>query len=434
MRLVLGVLVGALLLVAGAAVAGAVSVPPAISLPTTVKTPTVKTPTVKTPTVKTPTVKTPTVKTPTVKTPTVKTPTVKTPTVKTPTVKTPTVKTPTVKTPTVKTPTVKTPTVKTPTVPAHSSAPPSKTKTPSPVATVTHAAQSATSRVTQSSARTSSPSRAATPGRTSRSSSSSGSSVVVASSRGSSSSAAAPAGSPSGPQVSQFQSSRGWIGTTGPKKRRTTTLAFVLPHAGRVILTFKQVSPACIGIGHLTVRGHAGLNRYRFAGRVHGRKLVPGTYRVAIRAAKGRVVRRVTLVVVSGSAPSIVELRSLRAANTCTNTTEQAPVVSSFGASDSSVTKSAAGAPGSGLGVAPPIGRNVHRGVLGSSIQEATHAIRPALVALLAMSILLLGTASLPRTAVPGPRVHDALVRHRIELAALGAAALVAVAIAFLVG
>ena len=54
-------------------------------------------------------------------------------------------------------------------------------------------------------------------------------------------------------------------------------------------------------------------------------------------------------------------------------------------------------------------------------------------VALLAASILLLGLASLPREAVPGARMHDTLARHRLGLAALGTAALVAVALAFLV-
>jgi hypothetical protein len=41
----------------------------------------------------------------------------------------------------------------------------------------------------------------------------------------------------------------------------------------------------------------------------------------------------------------------------------------------------------------------------------------------------LLGAASLPRKAVPGPRVHEALAHHRLELAALGAGVLVAVAL-----
>ena len=44
----------------------------------------------------------------------------------------------------------------------------------------------------------------------------------------------------------------------------------------------------------------------------------------------------------------------------------------------------------------------------------------------------LLGLASLPRVAVPEPRFNDLLARHRGEIAALGTASLVAVALAFL--
>jgi hypothetical protein len=47
---------------------------------------------------------------------------------------------------------------------------------------------------------------------------------------------------------------------------------------------------------------------------------------------------------------------------------------------------------------------------------------------------MLLGVASLPSEAVPEARMHDLLARHRVELAGLGAAALVAVAVAFLLG
>jgi len=75
---------------------------------------------------------------------------------------------------------------------------------------------------------------------------------------------------------------------------------------------------------------------------------------------------------------------------------------------------------------------DVHTGVLATSIEKTARAIEPLLVALLAASILLLGLASLPREAMPGPRMHDALARHRLELAALGATALVVVALAFL--
>jgi hypothetical protein len=81
-----------------------------------------------------------------------------------------------------------------------------------------------------------------------------------------------------------------------------------------------------------------------------------------------------------------------------------------------------------------PHGPNLHSGVLASSVERTARVIRPVLVALLAFAILLLGVASLPGEAVPEARMHDLLARHRVELAGLGAATLVAVAVAFLLG
>jgi hypothetical protein len=238
-------------------------------------------------------------------------------------------------------------------------------------------------------------------------------------------------------RVDHFHSSRPWIGTTGPKGRRTTTLTFVVQQPGRVIFTVNQVSPACVGMGHFSVAVHSGLNRVRFAGVLHGQRLGPGTYRISIRTAAGQVIRRVILVVVDGAAPSRDELQALRASNTC----HGAPTSGSASTTSSSIAGGATAAPlgpqklpqphTAAAGLAPARGPNLHSGVLASSVEKTARAIAPVLVALLALSILLLGLASLPREAVPGARVHDALARHRVELVTFGAAALVAVALAF---
>lgn len=189
--------------------------------------------------------------------------------------------------------------------------------------------------------------------------------------------------------------------------------------------------------------GRAGLNRVRFTGVVHGHRLKPGTYRISIRTASGRVVRRVTLVVVGGSSPSSDELQAMRSANAC----QQAAIAQTafalvpfVGSGPSGGGESAEALAAQNLakpphpsaaGLVPTRGPNLHSGVLGSSVEETARAIQPFLVALLGLSILLLGAASLPAEAVPGPRVHDVLARHRVELAALGAAALLAVALVF---
>jgi len=189
-------------------------------------------------------------------------------------------------------------------------------------------------------------------------------------------------------------------------------------------------------MGRFSVAGHAGVNRVRFGGRMHGRQLAPGTYRVSARTVSGRVV---TLVVVSGSAPSREELSSLRAANVCEGTAPD-------GSFSGTAATSAGGGPteplspsasptqvnGAGPGLLHP--PSLDSGVLGSSVQQTAKALQPLLVALLAVAIALLGLASLPRVAVPEPRFNDLLARHRAEIATLGAASLVAVALAFLLG
>jgi hypothetical protein len=199
-----------------------------------------------------------------------------------------------------------------------------------------------------------------------------------------------------------------------------------------VVVTVDEVSPACAGVGHFSVAGHSGLNRVRFAGAVHGRRLAPGTYRISIGTASGRVVRRATLVVVGGSAPSLSELRALRTANVCGG--DAAATTATTSANTSPLAPQKLPRPNTeAAGLGPTRGPHLHSGVLASSVEKTARALQPLLIALLALSILLLGAASLPREAVPGPRVHDALARHRLQLATLGAAALVAVAIAFFV-
>ena len=280
---------------------------------------------------------------------------------------------------------------------------------------------------------------------------------VGASAAGTASSGSAAAGSPagaagasggsstsspsaaSGPRADQFHSSRTWIGTTGSKRRRTTTLTFVLQQPGRVIFTVNQVSPACVGLGHFSAAGHAGLNRIRFAGVVHGRQLGPGTYRISIRTAAGRTVRRITLVVVDGPAPSRDELQALRVSNTChgggttgSNSTTSSGAIAGAASATPLGPQQLPKPKTAAAGLAPPPGPNLHSGVLGSSVEKTARALEPLLIALLALSIVLLGLAALPREAVPGPRMHDTLARHRLELATVGGAALVAVALAFL--
>ena len=307
---------------------------------------------------------------------------------------------------------------------------------PQPVSTTVPSAPA--SSTTQASSTLTATLSSATGGVSGAAASSSGSSPGSAdgsasgSSSGSSSTLFSGAHGGNGTQVDHFHSSRTWIGTTGPRGRRTTTLTFVLQRSGRVIFIVNEVSPECVGIGRFSVAGRRGLNRIRFAGVVRGHRLTPGTYRISIHTPDGRVVRRVTIVVVGGSAPTDEQLRALKAANTCHGEgTAAAVYTTASGAGDSGPTPGTL--PAQKLPRPKPAAAAIGpTGVLASGVERTARAIQPLLVALLALAILLLGVASLPREAVPGPRVHDTLARHRVELVGLGAGVLVAVAIAVL--
>ena len=57
--------------------------------------------------------------------------------------------------------------------------------------------------------------------------------------------------------------------------------------------------------------------------------------------------------------------------------------------------------------------------------------VRPLLFGFLLLAIALLAVASLPRAAVPDPRLTQVLVRHRGEIAYTGGVTLAIVAVAY---
>jgi hypothetical protein len=230
-----------------------------------------------------------------------------------------------------------------------------------------------------------------------------------------------------GSTQSSPSSSQTWISTTGPKPRRLRTVTIVLTHATRLVVVVRQVSPTCREAGRFTVRAHAGRNKIRIPKRLSRRLLEPGTYRIYARTAAGRLVKKVTVVIVAGAAPSAAELAAARAANVCVTNTKFA--------SATSLMPTASG--GGGLpSASPPVqSETTHPGaVLGTTVERAARAIQPAVIALLALAIVLLAVASVPPLAAPHSRASYILASHRLELAGLGAAAFVAVVVAFLLG
>jgi hypothetical protein len=64
---------------------------------------------------------------------------------------------------------------------------------------------------------------------------------------------------------------------------RGTTLRYRLTRAGLVRFTVFRLSPTCERVGSFLRTGQRGLNETRFSGRVDGRPLSPGTYRIEAR-------------------------------------------------------------------------------------------------------------------------------------------------------
>lgn len=334
----------------------------------------------------------------------------------------PTPNLPGVPTPTVSVPTVSIPPVSVPQLPV------STPTTPTPVATPMVLTRSAPSiSVTAGGVGLQTP----TPG---TSTSTSGASSA---STGSSSSA-----SQSGPPIARFRSSRSWLAQHGPANRRHTILNFRLPAASRVVFSVTQVAPVCRAAGHFAVAGKEGLNRVVFRGRVNGRDLAPGTYKVTAHVPGKGSVLHVVVVVIDSGMPSPSELALARRSDVCSAAarglaSSSAGTVASGSGTRGEAAPTSSSAPGGGGNQAG----GPTSGTAGESFTAQTAAPfspervsqnvhNPLVIFALAASILLLGLAALPKAAIPDPRLTDVLVRHRVEVALAGAAALTAALIA----
>jgi hypothetical protein len=104
---------------------------------------------------------------------------------------------------------------------------------------------------------------------------------------------------------------------TTPPARRAAVIGVRLRESGRIELVVRR---HCAVLGRRQQPGHAGLNRVRFAGRLHGRRLRPGTYTinvVVIRAGRrsqvGRIGVRVFSTRTQRTDPQACELASTAA-------------------------------------------------------------------------------------------------------------------------
>lgn len=71
----------------------------------------------------------------------------------------------------------------------------------------------------------------------------------------------------------------------GPAAKRGTVIRFRLRAKGTIVLVVRDTNCSVLGRKHY--RGHRGINRVRFDGRVHGRPLAPGRYSITLVVVRG---------------------------------------------------------------------------------------------------------------------------------------------------
>jgi hypothetical protein len=235
--------------------------------------------------------------------------------------------------------------------------------------------------------------------------------------------------------------SRSWLAIRGPRARRSVRISFWLARPTAVVVRVDQVAPDCRYAGKFLVRGHAGRNVVRFRGRLRGRTLQPGTYRVVAHPRGQRAYRleRATVVVLERPPGGAAEVRAASTRNVCPSGLSPSQV--EFTAVPVSKDTQA----GNGKGVAGATARSGRGGLLDAegpigkplgqaagTIENAARSIPPALFAMVALAVLLLALASMPQIGGPS-RASALLVHRRASITVAGGAALATAIATYLV-
>jgi len=236
--------------------------------------------------------------------------------------------------------------------------------------------------------------------------------------------------------------------TTVRPHGKATTIVFRLARSSVVDFTVVRVFPTCERLGVFHVRAHGGVNRVPFRGRLHGRPLSKGTYRLLVRARGTRAdAAAVKIVVVDGRPLSRDRLRAARDANVCGSAitgADHATAALAAALLPPSLRPKPAGdlktSPSSGDRVEGPIvdaAKNAGRS--GKSLGErfrknvgSTWVLAPLVALALGVAALLLILALVPPGAFLLVRA-EGLAYRRFELAVAGTGALAAALLLVLV-
>jgi hypothetical protein len=187
-----------------------------------------------------------------------------------------------------------------------------------------------------------------------------------------------------------------------------------------------EVFPLCRVVGVFTVRGHAGINRFRFNGRVRGKRLHAGTYQIGLRTKRAKLLR-VTIAIFDSVVGTPSAVATARKRNVCASMTSFSFATSlslgPTGVEGRSATASPSPSSSSsgsnhllGVDVTRLAPQNLAKGI-GKS---------PFATLVFGLAVLLLGLGALPEAAAPGPRTADLLARGRSAMVIAGGLVFVA--------
>ena len=253
----------------------------------------------------------------------------------------------------------------------------------------------------------------------------------------SSASASSPRSSPrAGRQhsVTVVHTSRPLVVQHGRRGHVHATFAFRLPAAAHVLLAVTQISPACRVEGTFAVRGHRGVNRVVFTGRLGGRRLPPGTYRISARAPRGGAVDVATVVIVGSGKPSQGQIESALHSNGCAAQTASRVLGAAAARAPQQTGKPGAQRQQGSDQTNGAVAGASHTQASGYTPTDSRSRVsNPLVLFTLAAAVLLLGTAALPHGVIPSARLTLAVMEHRVTIASSGAAALTAAIVALAV-
>jgi len=247
--------------------------------------------------------------------------------------------------------------------------------------------------------------------------------------------------------ISRFRTSKKFVLTTGPESARGVRITFWLSRPGTVVFLVDEIAPECRYVGKFLTRGRAGRNSVRFRGRLRGRQLEIGTYRLTAhpRGRRAQPLTGVTVAVLEGS-PPLAEIEAAEARNTCPDgippSVRDAGLASGLAGSSSGSGSGSGeqGDPTGGVGgvQATAAGGRAYQdessgpfAAAAETFQSAADAVPPVLFALALLAVLLLAMAATPQP-VRASRAGATLVHHRGTLALAGVGVLVAAVLSFM--